>query len=60
MPESDLWQTFNLGVGFCLVVSADAVAPVLEVCQSCGHRAWEMGRIEPGGAPEQGLSGLPL
>ena len=60
VPESDLWQTFNLGVGFCLVVSADVVAPVLEVCQSRGHRAWEMGRIEPGGAPEQGLSGLPL
>jgi phosphoribosylformylglycinamidine cyclo-ligase len=60
VPESDLWQTFNLGVGFCLVVSADVVGPVLEVCQSCGHRAWEMGRIETGGAPEQGLAGLPL
>lgn len=60
VPESDLWHTFNLGVGFCLVVSPEAVAPVLEVCQNCGHRAWEMGRIEPGSASGLGIAGLPL
>ena len=60
VPEADLWHTFNLGVGFCLVVSPEAVAPVLEVCQSCGHKAWEMGRIEPGSASGQGVAGLPL
>ena len=60
VPETDLWHTFNLGVGFCLVVSPEAVAPVLEVCQSCGHKAWEMGRIEPGSASGQGVAGLPL
>jgi phosphoribosylformylglycinamidine cyclo-ligase len=60
VPESDLWHTFNLGVGFCLVVSADAVDPVLDVCQSCGHRAWEMGCIASGNASGQGISGLPL
>ena len=60
VPEADLWHTFNLGVGFCLVVSPEAVAPVLEVCQSCGHKAWEMGHIEPGSASGQGVAGLPL
>jgi phosphoribosylformylglycinamidine cyclo-ligase len=61
VPESDLWHTFNLGVGFCLVVSPESVAPVLELCQSCGHKAWEMGRIEAGDAPaHQGVAGLPL
>ncbi len=60
VPESDLWHTFNLGVGFCLVVSPDEVAPVLEVCQGCGHRAWEMGHIEAGRAPDQGVVGLPV
>ena len=60
VPESDLWHTFNLGVGFCLVVSADAVDPVLDVCQSCGHRAWEMGCIASGNASGQGISGLPI
>ncbi|MEB3325743.1 MAG: AIR synthase-related protein, partial [Cyanobacteriota bacterium] len=60
VPEADLWHTFNLGVGFCLVVSADAVAPVVELCLGSGHRAWEMGRIEVGGAPTPGVLGLPL
>jgi phosphoribosylformylglycinamidine cyclo-ligase len=60
VPEADLWHTFNLGVGYCLVVSADMVDPVVELCLSRGHKAWEMGRIEAGGAPESGLPGLPL
>jgi phosphoribosylformylglycinamidine cyclo-ligase len=58
--EADLWHTFNLGVGFCLVVSPDSVDPVLQVCQICGHTAWEMGRIASGHAPQQGVAGLPL
>ena len=60
VPESDLWNTFNLGVGFCLVVAADQVSPVVELCHSHGHRAWEMGRIEGGEATGPGLAGLPL
>lgn len=60
VPESDLWHTFNLGVGFCLVVSPEVAAPALEVCRSCGHRAWEMGRIASGRELDQGVVGLPL
>lgn len=60
VPESDLWHTFNLGVGFCLVVGAHQAATVMEVCQSCGHRAWEIGRIEASGPSGQGVVGLPL
>ncbi|MFM7465119.1 MAG: phosphoribosylformylglycinamidine cyclo-ligase [Cyanobium sp.] len=46
--EADLWHTFNLGVGFCLVVTPQAVDAVLQVCKSCGHRAWEIGQIQEG------------
>ncbi|MEB3302189.1 MAG: phosphoribosylformylglycinamidine cyclo-ligase [Cyanobacteriota bacterium] len=60
VPESDLWHTFNLGVGFCLVVGAHQAAAVMEVCQSCGHRAWEIGRIEASGPSGQGVVGLPV
>lgn len=60
VPESDLWHTFNLGVGFCLVVAAHQTAAVIEVCQSCGHQAWVMGRVEEGRDPGQALVGLPL
>lgn len=60
VPEADLWNTFNLGVGFCLVVGADVVGPVVELCHECGYVAWDMGRIEAGDAPGPGLAGLPV
>jgi len=60
VPEDDLWNTFNLGVGFCLVVSPQVLDSVLQVCQSCGHKAWEMGQIQESNNGEQGVGGLPL
>ena len=59
VPEADLWNTFNLGVGFCLVVPPDAVEDALGVCQATGFGAWEMGRIAAGAAPQEALAGLP-
>jgi len=60
VPEADLWNTFNLGVGFCLVLPEAAVAQALAVCRAAGHRAWLLGSVEAGeaGGPEP-LAGLP-
>ena len=61
IPESDIWHTFNLGVGYCLVLPATAVDAALSVCQALGHQAWELGEVAAGpangGAP---LAGLPF
>jgi phosphoribosylformylglycinamidine cyclo-ligase len=59
VPEADLWNTFNLGVGFCLVLPAGAVAAALQVCDELGHTAWEMGQVADGEAGAQPLAGLP-
>lgn len=60
VPESDLWNTFNLGVGFCLVLPEAAVLQALRVCEAAGHRAWLLGSVEAGAAAgEQPLAGLP-
>ncbi len=59
VPESDLWNTFNLGVGYCLVLPQEAVASTLTICRELGHRAWELGRIEDGHCGEHPLRGLP-
>ena len=59
IPESDLWNTFNLGVGYCLVLPQEAVASTLTICRELGHRAWELGRIEDGHCGEHPLRGLP-
>jgi phosphoribosylformylglycinamidine cyclo-ligase len=59
VPESDLWNTFNLGVGFCLVLPPEAVEQALSICWERGHRAWLLGRVEPGDCDDGPLAGLP-
>lgn len=59
VPEDDLWNTFNLGVGFCLVLPEAAVPAALQVCHGQGHQAWLLGSVEAGAAPSAALAGLP-
>ncbi len=60
IPERDLWHTFNLGVGFCLIVSDEATTDALEVCAGLGFEAWPMGWIDSGtGLDGNALQGLP-
>ncbi len=61
IPEQDLWNTFNLGVGFCLVVPSQGVTAALEVCRANSYDAWQMGHVQespPGSSG--GLLGLPF
>jgi phosphoribosylformylglycinamidine cyclo-ligase len=60
VPEADLWNTFNLGVGYCLVVPAAAADQALAICQDSGYEAWELGAVANGSAEEQPLAGLPF
>ena len=61
IPEIDLWNTFNLGVGFCIVVSDEAANAVLKVCCELGLEAWIMGRIEKSIASDsKEILGLPF
>jgi phosphoribosylformylglycinamidine cyclo-ligase len=60
VPEADLWNTFNLGVGFCLVVPEEAVGGVLASCAAAGHQAWLLGSVEQGQAARGGESGASL
>ncbi|MFO7629394.1 MAG: phosphoribosylformylglycinamidine cyclo-ligase [Prochlorococcaceae cyanobacterium] len=61
VPEADLWNTFNLGVGFALVVPAGRLDQTLQLCKDCGHQAWRLGEVVAGerspAAPP--LAGLP-
>ncbi len=45
IPEDDLWNTFNLGVGYCLVLEKKYKHKVLKICQSQGLLSWEIGKI---------------
>jgi len=59
VPEADLWNTFNLGVGYCLVLPEAAVEAALAVCAAQGQRAWLLGEVLPGDPPAAPLAGLP-
>ena len=61
IPEKDLWHTFNLGVGFCIVLPSTQVQPALEVCKKHCLEAWEMGKVkECLPASSKTLEGLPF
>jgi phosphoribosylformylglycinamidine cyclo-ligase len=48
VAKEEMLATFNMGLGFVLVVAAADVAPALRLLQSRGTPAWEVGRIETG------------
>ena len=45
IPEIDFWNTFNLGVGYCLVIGKQYKQRVLKICESQGLFSWEIGKI---------------
>ena len=45
IPEHDLWNTFNLGVGYCLVLEKKYKQEVFNICKSQGLLSWEIGKI---------------
>ena len=59
IPEADLWSTFNLGIGFCLVVPPDRVEDALACCRNCGERCWRLGQVLAGRGPVDGLPAPP-
>jgi phosphoribosylformylglycinamidine cyclo-ligase len=50
VPEDEMRRVFNLGVGFCIVVSAGEAEKGLETLRGAGCAAWRIGEVvERGG-----------
>ena len=45
IPEIDLWNTFNMGIGFCLIIPEKVVNSTLELCINNGFEAWIIGKV---------------
>ncbi len=45
IKERDLWHTFNLGIGFCLVLPEQGIKSARNLCENQGFQAWEIGEI---------------
>ncbi|MGN0664034.1 MAG: phosphoribosylformylglycinamidine cyclo-ligase [Negativibacillus sp.] len=48
IPERDMFNTFNMGVGMMLIVAANDVDKTLEILHAQGEDAYVVGRIEAG------------
>ena len=48
IPERDMFNTFNMGVGMSLTVSADSADKALSALREAGVDAYPIGEIVPG------------
>ena len=48
VPEAELYQVFNMGIGMVLLVAADKTDDVMECIRAQGHRAWLIGQVAKG------------
>ena len=60
IPDEDLWNTFNLGIGFCLVMPKDFAKSSIELCRQDGFSAWIIGEVEESTHTKNVLDGLPF
>jgi phosphoribosylformylglycinamidine cyclo-ligase len=60
IPERDLWHTFNLGIGYCLIVPDEGVSMAEKTCESEGIQAWTIGSIERSSSDDRNESVLGL
>lgn len=48
VPEAELYQVFNMGIGMTVLVSGDQVDSVLKFINGQKHRAWIIGEVTRG------------
>ena len=48
IPERDMFNTFNMGVGLCVAVSKDTAQAAVEAFQAAGEEAVLLGEVVEG------------
>jgi phosphoribosylformylglycinamidine cyclo-ligase len=48
VPEAELYQVFNMGIGMVAIVAADRADDVLKFVRASRHPAWLIGRVTKG------------
>ena len=48
VPDEELYQVFNMGIGMTLIVSGDKADAVLKFARAQKHRAWIIGEVVKG------------
>jgi phosphoribosylformylglycinamidine cyclo-ligase len=48
VPDAELYQVFNMGIGMTVICAAEKTASVQQLIEADGHRAWEIGEVIKG------------
>ena len=48
VPEEELYQVFNMGIGMVVLAAADQADAIKRFITSRGHRSWLIGAVEKG------------
>lgn len=48
VPEPEMYQVFNMGIGLVMIVSAAKADGILRSANASGHRAWRIGEVVKG------------
>jgi phosphoribosylformylglycinamidine cyclo-ligase len=48
LPDAELYQVFNMGIGMTLIVQPERAAAVLRFITSQGHKCWPIGEVTKG------------
>jgi len=48
VPESELYQVFNMGIGMVAIVAADQADAILKFIRAQKHQAWRIGEVVKG------------
>ena len=48
IPERDMYNTFNMGIGMCLTVPGDQADQAVRILSDCGENARVIGEVEKG------------
>ena len=48
VPDAELYQVFNMGIGMVAIVAAEKAEAVLTFIRAQGHKAWPMGEVAKG------------
>ena len=48
VPDDELYQVFNMGIGMVAIVSAEKANAVLKFIKSQKHKAWIIGEVVKG------------
>ena len=48
VPDVELYQVFNMGIGMVVLVAGQAAPAVLKFIRAQGHAAWQIGEVVKG------------